>query len=77
VSLPEDAPRFSNDPDRERITINENRGYVKYREIGDRAGTPIPQGSEVTWHIPEGNLVLNMYSSLSSEELIKIAESIG
>lgn len=77
ASLPEGAPRFSNDPDRERITINGNRGYAEYREIGDRAGTPIPQGSEITWHMPEGNLVLNMYSSLSAEEMIKIAESIG
>lgn len=77
ASLPEGAPRFSNDPDREQITINGNRGYVEHRAIGDRAGTPIPQRSEITWHIPEGNLVLNMDSSLPAEELIKIAESIG
>lgn len=76
VSIPDDVPRFANDPDKERITINGNRGYVEHRWVGDRFGTPIPQSSEITWHMPENNLILDMSSSLPSEELIKIAESI-
>lgn len=76
VSLPEDTPRFGNDPKKERITINENRGFVEHRWVGDRFGTPIPQRSEIIWHVPEDNLVLDMLSSLPSEELIRIAESL-
>lgn len=67
--------KYAEDPKKQLVTINDNPGYVEDRWVGDRFGMPIPQQSKVVWYINANDEIIEIHSSLSGEELIKIAES--
>ncbi|GKS67773.1 hypothetical protein YTPLAS73_13200 [Nitrosarchaeum sp.] len=68
--------KYAEDPKKQLVTINGNSGYVEDHWVGDRFGMPIPQQSKVVWYINVNDEIIEIHSSLSGEELIKIAESL-
>lgn len=67
---------LNENPPKQRLSINDNPAIVEYRWVGDRFGMPIPQRSELQLSIPENDVLVSISSSLASEELIRIAESL-
>ncbi len=70
------SSNFNEIPPKQRFSINDNPAITQNRWVGDRFGMPIPMRSELQLSMPENDVLISMSSSLSSDELIKIAESL-
>lgn len=69
--------KYGEEPKKKLITINGNPGYAENRWVGDRFGMPIPQQSKVVLYMLDEKKIFEVHSSLSADELVKIAESIS